>query len=210
MSEKPCIIKSPAALASLAANLSPEHHGSVQHIHLALLQPLSDPEFFDQSRDFISRYVPDSYGTRANPTKDEYLDITTLSKAWRKPWSTFPACMNRVTFDLTLPDDIEGMPRFYRPGARSSRLAGSGSTEVCLHFRPQQLILLLSTLATVMRVRSGRSGNEVSFDVVCNEDWHDAGHAMRSICQSLSPEVESLSSEVVSQSSDPAGYIDHE
>jgi hypothetical protein len=65
-------------------------------IEIALLQPLSDPSMVESSRNFINRYG------------NEYLDLTSLGKAWRKEWVYFLKALNashlHVGFDATMPE----------------------------------------------------------------------------------------------------------
>lgn len=74
----------------------------VQHIKLALLQPLANTEMFAACRNPSSRAIRLADGSVCGISNHEYLDIQPLNRAWRQAVKTM-ALPSEVTFDLTLP-----------------------------------------------------------------------------------------------------------
>jgi hypothetical protein len=116
---------------------------SACHIEIALLQPLSDPSLVESSRNFINRYG------------NEYLNLTSLGKAWREEWVDFLKAQNashlRVSFDATMPEyqNEDGSVRGLWFSVDDHNL-GKGKTG--LHVIDREFACLLYVLGTQARM----------------------------------------------------------
>lgn len=102
-STDPRVLASPEELAILAQD---QQGTSVAlHVKLLLLQPLSNAQVLQASRNPGSKFIRDAAGNKCGPSNDEYLDLSYLGKSWRTVWldflrNTTPAS---IAFDGALP-----------------------------------------------------------------------------------------------------------
>lgn len=146
-------IASPAELNTLSTQLNNNQASCRKsHIRLFILHPLAQKSILDQSRDYDSRYARNEHGERCGLTDNEYTDISSLSKAWRAAWATFPLFdIERVIFDI---DTTSGEVEW-------SGYQTITEDKVTVHVNTQQLITLVNTMALVLHQRTMNEGGIV-------------------------------------------------
>ena len=165
MAETPHITH-PTQLSDLTlglSNLSLENarqlqlDSTTQKITLALLQPLADVDMLATCRNPDSRIVRKPNGVICGTSNNEYLDIRPLSLAWRQAWTKL-APISNVTFDLGLPNGTESTETVQKVYWDTS-IPDQGGLAVFT----QDVMTLVNTLATEMRMRAG---GDLQFQII--------------------------------------------
>jgi len=132
-------------------------------VELAILQPLANPDILAACR---NRRPPQVHGDGNSPMNinsldyQEQLNLRELGLAWRRALASIDPLQN-VVFELALPEVTPDSGRSRGAAAEiywMHKMPRGG----CLYVEPHQVIRLITTLATALRMRSD---GDVRFDV---------------------------------------------
>lgn len=163
--ENPVYIGHPDQLIALARDWQEQQQQQQDiaklSIRLSLLLPLANSEILASCRDPSSKHMRDQDGNRLNtPTNHEYLDLTALSKLWRKACMQIPSAgVKEICFDLALPrksDAEDGQAEIIHWDAH---IPSEGGIAV----QTRECASLIVLLATTLKVREGGRGLGVQF-----------------------------------------------
>lgn len=119
------------------------------HLELVLLHPLQEEDFFSES---------------TSSQKRNSLDLSPLSKAWRKQWAHIPPdCIQRVTFNTRLPQQSAHRCIYWESNAPSPT---KDSKDAILVVNPRDFVNLAILLASVLSVRCKGRQDRIRFEVV--------------------------------------------
>ncbi|KAH8696167.1 hypothetical protein BGW36DRAFT_380378 [Talaromyces proteolyticus] len=144
-----------------ASEPSSELVSQTQQVKLVLLQPLANVDILEACRDLGSRQIRNSNGLLCPISNHEYLDIQSLSKAWRQAFTKIPP-IPRLIFDLVLPKEDEKSKGLFQRIYWDTAMPQEDSIGV----RARNVMSLAITIATEMRMRSNV---DVSFEVIYDE-----------------------------------------
>ncbi|EJD50573.1 hypothetical protein AURDEDRAFT_182467 [Auricularia subglabra TFB-10046 SS5] len=179
-------------LSSLTVEADDSHESpslpQTRKAKLGLLQPLATSAMLAACRDPSSRTVRFPDGRPSDSLGPEFLDISSLSKAWRKALVEVPP-VTHLTFDLTLPKaEVEGNPESVgenESGDVSRRVYWDTAAPARGHHlavRAPDVMRLAVTIATTVRMRTE---GDVRFDVAYDEDDDASPRAMKLLKQQL-------------------------
>jgi hypothetical protein len=137
-------------LSSLSIKTSEpsQSRSQTQHVKLVLLQPLANADTLAACRDPDSRLVRKPDGVVCSTSNHEYLNIRSLSVAWRQAVMKV-APISQITFDLTLPKRDENTSAFQKVYWDTAMPQEGG-----LAVRTRDIMTLAATIATGMRMRA--------------------------------------------------------
>jgi hypothetical protein len=128
-----------------------------RQVTLVLLQPLANDNVLAACRDPPSRSIHKEDGSVCGMSNHEYLDLRPLGIIWRRAVAGV-APISRLTFELTLPQNVENTDSFTKV-YWDTALPRQGGLVVLA----QRIMTLVITLATATRIRAK---GDVQFEVL--------------------------------------------